>query len=140
MVSISYHLLAIDPGSKKCGLAVVTEDTRVLRKMVISLELLNETILALDQEFHLTMILVGDRTNSRYIRERLTIFKIPIIAVNEDKSTVEGRYRYLKENTKGLARLIPIGLRTPKCPFDDYVAVVLAERYLKNNTIIPGGK
>lgn len=106
--------------------------------MVIPLENLSETIFVLEREFRLAMILVGDRTHSKYIRERLIPFKLPIIAVNEDKSTMEGRYRYLKENTRGLARLIPVGLRTPKRPFDDYVAVVLAERYLKNNPNIFG--
>ena len=123
--------MAIDPGSKKCGLAVVNNEAQVLKKMVISIELLNETVTALEREYSLSMILVGDRTNSRYIGECLTQFKLPIIAVDEDKSSIEGRYRYLKENTRCLAKLIPIGLRIPKCPYDDYVAVVLAERYLK---------
>lgn len=140
MVRISGHLLAIDPGSKKCGLAVVTNEGQVLKKMVVPIERLNEIISALKWEFSLAMILVGDRTNSRHIRECLTIFQLPVVVVDEDKSTVEGRYRYLKENTRGLARLIPIGLRIPKGPFDDYVAVVLAERYLKNNSYIAEGK
>jgi RNase H-fold protein (predicted Holliday junction resolvase) len=140
LVRISGHLLAIDPGSKKCGLAVVTNEGQVLKKMVVPIERLNEIVSALEQEFSLTMILVGDRTNSKYIRECLTMFQLPIVVVDEDQSTVEGRYRYLKENTRGLARLIPIGLRIPKSPFDDYVAVVLAERYLKNNSLLAEGK
>ena len=32
---------------------------------------------------------------------------------------------------KGIARLIPKGMRTPPEPIDDYAAVILAERYLK---------
>jgi hypothetical protein len=101
--------------------------------MVISLERLIETVVNLHQEFRLELIVVGDRTHSKIIREMLTPVKLPIIRVNEDKSSIEGRYRYLKEKTTGFARLLPLGLRIPKQPFDDYVAVVLAERYLKNN-------
>ena len=128
---ISIHLLAIDPGSKKCGLAVVNEQKNVLVKKVIAIEQLKKTVENLEKEFGLTQIIIGDRTNSKRIQESLAFFGKPIVTVNEDKSTIEGRYRYLKENTKGLARLIPIGLRVPKQPFDDYVAVILAERYLK---------
>jgi hypothetical protein len=121
-------------------LAIVTDEAQVLVKRVIPLELLKETVAAFEREFGLTMIIVGDRTNSKYIRECLTSFKKPIKAVDENNSTIEGRYRYLRENTKGLTRLIPIGLRIPKEPFDDYVAVIIAERFLKNNPIITGGK
>jgi hypothetical protein len=108
--------------------------------MVIPIERLNETVLALSREFCLKVFLVGDRTNSKFIQDSLSMFEIPIVEVNEDKSTIEGRYRYLKENSRGLARLIPIGLRIPKCPYDDYVALVIAERYLKNYNKITGGK
>jgi hypothetical protein len=51
--------------------------------------------------------------------------------VNEDRSSLEGRYRYLKENSRGLSRILPVGLRIPREPYDDYVAVILAERFLK---------
>jgi hypothetical protein len=118
----------------------VTDQAQVLKKMVIPLENLIETICALDQEFRLALILVGDRTYSKNIRKMLTSFELQVVTVNEDKSSLEGRYRYLKENTRGLTRLIPIGLRIPRRPFDDYVAVVLAERYLKNNPNILGDK
>lgn len=127
--------MAIDPGRKKCGLAIVTAKAQILTKKVIPIERLKETVESFDKEFGVDQIIVGDRTNSRYVRQCLVFMKKPIISVNEDKSTLEGRYRYLKENTKGLARFIPIGLRIPKQPFDDYVAVILAERFLKNNLV-----
>lgn len=124
--------MAIDPGRQKCGLAVVNEKAQVLTQEVIPVERLKEKVAALDEEFGLNKIIVGDRTNSSYVRQCLVSFKKPIITVNEDESTLEGRYRYLRENTKGFARFIPIGLRIPREPFDDYVAVILAERFLKN--------
>ena len=130
-LGISIHLLSVDPGSKKCGVAVVDDKGQVLTKMIIGIEQLEETVAVLNQEFGVDQIIIGDRTNSRYTRQCLLSFQKPIITINEDKSSLEGRYRYLKENTRGLARFIPIGLRVPKQPFDDYVAVILAERYLK---------
>ena len=123
--------MAIDPGRKKCGLAIVNNKAQVIVQKVIPVEKLKATVIALEKEFGFTQIIVGDRTYHQYIRESLVFLGKPLVIVDEDKSTLEGRYRYLKENTKGLARLIPIGLRVPKQPFDDYVAVILAERYLK---------
>ena len=138
MVVISINFLAVDPGTQKCGLAVVTDQAMVLKKMVIPLADLIGTIFALHQEFQLALVIVGDRTHSKVIREMLTPLNLQILAVDEDKSSIEGRYRYLKENTRGLARIIPIGLRIPQQPYDDYVAVVLAERYLANNSNMLG--
>lgn len=112
---------------------MVNTKADVLKKLVVPIENLQNTVFALHQEFQLRLIVVGDRTCSRIIREMLAPLKLKVETVDEDKSSMEGRYRYLAENTKGLARIIPIGLRTPKQPFDDYVAVVIAERYLKNN-------
>jgi hypothetical protein len=52
--------------------------------------------------------------------------------VDEHLSSVEARSRYLDDHKpRGIARLIPKGMRTPPEPIDDYAAVVLAERYLK---------
>lgn len=126
-------LLAIDPGIQKCGLAVVTDQVTVIKKMVIPSPDLIEVVTKLNHEFRLAMVVVGDRTSSKRVREKLISLNIPIIMVDEHKSSLEGRYRYLRENTKGLVRFIPIGLRVPKEPYDDYVAVILAERFLKQH-------
>lgn len=56
--------------------------------------------------------------------------RLEIMFVDEHLSSVEGRKRYLLDHPpRGLGRLIPLSLRTPGEPFDDYVAVVLAERF-----------
>lgn len=125
------NILAIDPGSHKCGLAVVNEESHVLAKMVIGVEELADTVSSLRQQFEITRIILGDRTRSKAFKASLKQFNLPIVMVDENRSSIEGRIRYLQENTHGLKKLIPIGLRVPKRPFDDYVAVVLAERYFK---------
>jgi hypothetical protein len=46
---------------------------------------------------------------------------------------MEGRRRYLLDHPLcGLFKLVPVSLRTPGEPFDDYVAVVLAERFFQH--------
>jgi hypothetical protein len=112
--------------------AIVDGDLRVFEKQVVTTANLVENIADLLTRFPVTVIVLGDRTNSKKICKQLQSFCRKIVMVNEDKSSLEGRYRYLKENTTGVWRLLPIGLRTPDRPFDDYVAVVLAERFLKN--------
>lgn len=132
MIRIQFTILAVDPGSMKCGLAVVTDEMIVLNKRVVNLQSLPDAIQQLCDEYSVSVIVIGDRTHSKIIRAGLkSLPGLSVIMVNEDKSSLEGRYRYLKENTKGLARLLPVGLRIPREPYDDYVAVILAERFLK---------
>jgi hypothetical protein len=50
--------------------------------------------------------------------------------ISEDNSSREGRRRFLETNRQGWRRLVPLGLQSPWRPYDDYVAVVLGERFL----------
>jgi hypothetical protein len=55
-----------------------------------------------------------------------------VVQVEEDRSSMEARARYLHDHPgRGLARLLPLGLRTPDGPYDDYVAEILAARYFE---------
>ncbi len=77
-------------------------------------------------------VVIGDRTGSAEIVSALMEegCRLEIVAVDEHMSSMEARERYLRENPgKGIARFVPIGLRTPKEPYDDYVAEILATRY-----------
>jgi RNase H-fold protein (predicted Holliday junction resolvase) len=123
--------LAVDPGKRKCGLAVVTVNKAVLVKTVAATEAVAPAIGNLVSTYRVNTIVVGDRTHSRAVQEICLKLGIPVTMVDEHLSSVKGRRRYLQEHTIGLNRLIPLGLRVPKDPFDDYVAVILAERYLE---------
>jgi RNase H-fold protein (predicted Holliday junction resolvase) len=132
LIAIQFTVLAIDPGSMKCGLAVVTNQMTVLNKMTVDLQGLIDTVRRLCAEYSVPVIVIGDRTHSKKIFTNLTaLLQLPIVMVDEDRSSLEGRYRYLKENSRGLSKILPIGLRVPREPYDDYVAVILAERFLK---------
>lgn len=124
------NILAIDPGHQKCGVSVVNEEGMPLTQKVIAFEELRTTVEQLIAKYAVECIVLGDRTHSKVYRKILRDFQLPIEMVNEDRSSIEGRMRYLRENSRGLKRLLPLGLRTPDRPYDDYVAVILAERYL----------
>jgi len=77
------------------------------------------------------LVLIGDATNgkalARSLRDALPE-NVPIEMVPEAFTSQRARTRYCQENPPpGWRRLLPTGLRTPPCPYDDYVAVLLAE-------------
>jgi RNase H-fold protein (predicted Holliday junction resolvase) len=124
-------ILAIDPGSKKCGLAIVGAQREVVVQTIVATPAVVAAVNEQVKHYPITVIVIGNRTRSKEIQKALQPVQLPLVLVEEDNSTLEGRYRYLRDHTTGLARLLPIGLRVPKQPYDDYVAVILAERYLK---------
>ncbi len=130
-------VLAVDPGSHKCGVAVVSEAAGVLALRVVESEALSECVAELLRTHRVTHLVLGDRTGFRRAAAQLRELAqgLPVIAVDEHLSSLEARRRYFREHRpRGLWRLIPLGLQVPPCPIDDYVAVILAERYLSGRS------
>ncbi len=126
-------VLAIDPGTAKCGLAVVDDRRRVHARTVVEASGLTDAVAALLRAHPVTHVVVGDRTGARRIAARLreVAGSRPVLPVDEHLSTLEARRRYFRDHPpRGWRRLLPPGLRVPPCPTDDYVAVILAERFL----------
>jgi RNase H-fold protein (predicted Holliday junction resolvase) len=128
-------VIAVDPGREKCGIAVVTSRQGVLRQQVISTVKLAETAAELAENYRTNTVVIGNRTSSRSAiailqQVRVNDAKLNIIPVDEHHSTEEARKRYWGQNPpRGLARIIPVTMRVPPVPVDDFVAVILAERY-----------
>ncbi|OPZ81680.1 MAG: hypothetical protein BWY76_02950 [bacterium ADurb.Bin429] len=126
-------LLAIDPGRDKCGVAVVTVGREVLVQEIVGVDALHHRVAHFIGRYGVKLIVLGDRTGAREVREllRRSGFQQEIAFVDEHRSSELGRERYLKAHpARGWGSLLPIGLRVPDRPYDDYVAVILAERYL----------
>ncbi len=126
------HVIAVDPGRDKCGLALVRCDGCVLHKAVVPAGEIGQVVARLLEDYPCSALALGDRTAASDIEavigERV---QVEAVFVDEHRSTEQGRRRYFRDNPpRGWRRLLPIGLQTPPCPYDDYVAVVLAERYL----------
>lgn len=129
-------LLAIDPGREKCGIAVVTVAREVLERGIVETAELPLRIARFVGRYGIETIVLGDRTGARAVRDMLRQagFSMEIIFVDEHRSSELGRRRYLLANPgRGWERLLPIGLRTPAHPYDDFVAIILAERYFDGN-------
>ncbi len=128
-------VLAIDPGSAKCGVAVVYEDGEIVYRAIVPTVSLLEETRALAGRYRPRLIVMGKGTGSRPLLSALEGANpgIPIESMDEDHTTEEAKKRFLAENpARGWSRLLPAALRTPDRPVDDYVAVILAERYWRS--------
>ena len=125
-------VLAMDPGRAKCGLAVVRWDRTVLARQVVPSEAALVWLARWNREYRPRYVVLGDATTAREWRERLEAVEglPPVMLVDEARSSEEGRRRYVELHRRGWRRWVPAGLLTPGEPYDDLVAVILAERFL----------
>ncbi len=133
-------VLAIDPGSAKCGLAVVRRDREgrlelVLRK-VVPTEQLTEVVAETAAVAPYSLVIMGSGTRSKELSATLKEARPqdPILMVDEKETTMEARERYWEFNPRrGWRRLFPSTMLTPPDPVDDFVALILAERVLEHS-------
>lgn len=126
-------VLAIDPGRSKCGIAVVAHGTlpEVLYRAVVATDELCQVLSDLAGRFDPEVLVVGNGTTASVAARVAEATGIPVEIVDERFTSIEARKRYFAEHPpRGLRRLIPVSLQTPPQPIDDYVATILAERYL----------
>ena len=126
---------AIDPGREKCGVAIVAENGEVLEQSVVATVWLADEMAERVRRFSPERILLGNGTTSRAaeatIRENLP--DIPVEIVDEYRTTDDARCAYWKANPPtGWRRFFPTSMQVPPEPVDDFVAVLLAQRYLIN--------
>lgn len=138
-------VMAVDPGSAKCGLAVVDAQQRVLAREVVPTDQLEKVAAAWMAKYQPVLLLVGNGTGSRAVAERLrqvldqvldqvlgqgSGHDVAVLACEEAGTTELARRRYWQAHPpRGLWRLVPTSLRVPPVPVDDWVAVLLAERH-----------
>ncbi len=126
---------AIDPGREKCGVAMVDEDGRVLDQAVVVTVQLADELAARANKFQPERILLGNGTTSHDAEEtvRTALPDIPVEIVDEYRTTDDAKIAYWKAHPPtGWRRFIPTGMQVPPTPVDDFVAVILAQRYLAN--------
>lgn len=128
-------IIAIDPGTKKCGYAVVDSNLSVLQREVTPTDKIRNNIEDSFKIYKINKIILGDGTNYKQIEKKLKNYfpRLKIILIEEDFSTLEARKKYFEAHPpRGISKLIPLSLRVPPCQYDDFVAVLLAEKYFKN--------
>jgi RNase H-fold protein (predicted Holliday junction resolvase) len=130
-------VLAIDPGSSKCGMALVQRNDDhqlVLRWRAIAprAEVMEHVRSACEIE-PFSLVIVGSGTTSKQLVHELReqIPSMAILVVDEKNTSLQARERYWEHNPRrGLRRLAPATMQVPPEPVDDFVALILAERVL----------
>ncbi len=125
-------VLAIDPGSARCGVAVC-EPGKVHARAVVSREALPALVRDWQSRYAVTEVVVGNRTASVAVIALLADAGVASVSmVEEGGTTLRARARYFAEHPpRGWRRLVPRTLQTPPEPYDDYAAVLLAEAVLE---------
>lgn len=129
------EILAIDPGREKTGIAIL-KNSDVLEHKIINSEELVQTIKSLLEKYIIKTIIMGNGTSSKkkYDLLKREFIDKDIVLINEYRTTDEARKLYFQENPpKGWKKLIPLGMQVPPVPVDDYAAIVIGRKYLKDN-------
>ena len=129
-------IIAIDPGTKKCGYAVVDSDLSVLQREVIFTEQITKAIENSLNIYKIDKIILGNGTNYKSIEESLKnhFLQLNIILIEEKFSTLGARKKYFEAYPpQGISKFIPLSLRVPPGYYDDFAAVLLAEKYFRNS-------
>jgi hypothetical protein len=118
-------LVALDPG-RRLGVAWVTRDGRLVRHEIIDVGELDRYDFA-----DATRVVVGDGTGSAGVSAGLGARGIDHDLVDERGTSEEARSLYWRDHPpRGLARLVPLGMRAPPRSIDDYAAYAIALRVL----------
>ena len=128
---MSSCVLAIDPGRDKCGVAVLASDGRVLVQHVVPTAELDAAVGELIQSYAPTVIM-GDGTTSTDAKKRVEALGVPVLLVDEYRTTDAAKCAYWEAHPpRGWRCLVPRGMLVPPVPVDDFVAVILAQRFLE---------
>lgn len=129
------EILAIDPGREKTGIAILKNSDVLEHKIINSGELV-QIIKSLLEKYIIKTIVMGNGTSSKkkYDLLKREFIDRDIVLINEYRTTDEARKLYFQENPpKGWKKLIPLGMQVPPVPVDDYAAIVIGRKYLKDN-------
>jgi len=128
--------LAIDPGSVKCGLAVLEySGAIVLLDSALRIEF-NAAINEISNSFPVNRIVVGNGTTSAtLISEIKENTKLPVLPVDERGTTLRARRLWAeKEWSRGIYQYVPLIIKTIFEPssLDSYAAWAIGLQFLEN--------
>ena len=128
---MSRPVLAIDPGREKCGVAVLASDGRILVQEVVATAALDAAVGTLVRAYE-PAVIMGNGTTSADAKKRVEALGVPVTLVDEYRTTDAAKCAYWEAHPpRGWRRLMPRGMLVPPVPVDDFVAVILAQRFLE---------
>src|SRR5882724_11840181 len=107
-------VLAIDPGSAKCGLAVVRRDGEIVFRAICAAEVLVEEVRSALAAYRPVALLIGRGTGSKPLLRALEAanLPLPLRSVDEAHTSEAARARFVVENPAPFwQRLLPRSLR-----------------------------
>jgi RNase H-fold protein (predicted Holliday junction resolvase) len=127
------RILGLDPGTRKCGYAVLSAlGTPPLELGIVPLAGLTDALGDLLARFEPDMVAIGHGTNAAAVSACVSALGLPFVLVDERETTLRARSRFFADHPpQGWKRLIPRGMLVPDRPIDDYAALLIAERYLR---------
>ena len=124
-------VLGIDPGTRKCGFAVVAPGEPPIALGIEATPTLRSRVVILATTYAPRVIAVGAGTNGKAVAELLADVGLPIHVTDEVETTLRARARYFEDHPpSGWRRWVPRGMLLPPRPIDDYAALLIAERCL----------
>ncbi len=129
-------LLAIDPGKEKIGLAVLNNEGKVIEKRIVFLKNLQSYLISIFNKYNIEQVVLGNGTGCNDVKAILAENEITIAnrlyIIEEKNSTEEAERLYREEKQTILNRIVfKIINWKPAIALDDYTAVILGRRYLK---------
>jgi RNase H-fold protein (predicted Holliday junction resolvase) len=129
-------ILGIDPGTRKCGYAVVAEPHAApLELGIVPTSGLAERISAVAARVDVRAVALGGGTNTAPVAALVAGLGLPVHVIDERETTLLARRRYFEVHPPtGWRRLLPRGLLVPPRPIDDFAALLIAERLLERES------
>ncbi|GAC1657538.1 MAG: hypothetical protein NVS9B12_09660 [Vulcanimicrobiaceae bacterium] len=127
-------VLGIDPGTQKAGFALVSQGNRAasIAQGIEPLATLLDRVERLAAEHAIGAVALGQGTHAGTVAHMLERLRLPVHFVDERETTLLARALYFEDHPpRGWRRLIPLGMQMPPRPIDDYAAVLIARRYLR---------
>ena len=125
------RVITIDPGRNKCGLVLAEiSEKKVYEAIILKSELLKNYVRNLIAAEDISLIIIGNGTTSREIREKLYFFKKQIITFEEKNTTYRAKARYFELfPISGLQFLMPKEVFILNKNLDAVSALIILEDY-----------
>jgi RNase H-fold protein (predicted Holliday junction resolvase) len=126
-------VLGLDPGTRKCGYAVVSGlDAPPLALGIVPIETLAERLREVVAATPVALAAIGRGTNAAAVADVVRSLGVAVELVDERETSLLARARFFVDHPpRGWRRIVPRGMLLPDRPIDDYAALLIAERFLK---------
>jgi len=127
------RIITIDPGKSKCGLVLAEiSEKKVYEAIILKSELLKNYVRNLIAAEDISLIIIGNGTTSREIREKLYFFTGEMITFEEKNTTYRAKARYFELfPISGVKSFMPREVFILNKNLDAISALIILEDYCK---------